>query len=268
MRAFFVVAALAAGGCANVVRVPNGGVPVVMGSCADVTLGANLEPIQAGAPDCASRSGFVVPERAAAAFWQVTSDAWAGPAMAPRAWVEIEVPKALASGESGGVRSLSSGDRESGSHVKSLESGAREEGLASGEGEKGLASGEREKALASGGGEKGLASGERDSGAGAARDVGEGTRERAVLSVRKTGKGRASDEGGASFVLAVSNDSDVQVRRVLVVDRVGHELTPEAQGATISALPDGSSLVVFKSEGPLAPRETRSYRIAVFAKTR
>jgi len=270
----FLLASSAAG-CTPFVLVPNGGVPLAPGSCDDVALVGDLEIVQASAPGCDGRPGQLVPSHAAAAFWQLASPSWNGPIIAPPAQVELEVPAEAQASLASGTRDagLSGGTRD-----KALVSGTRDAGLSGGTRDAGLSGGTRDKALASGTRDAGLSGGTRDkalvSGTretaldGGTRDKAfdGGARERVPLTLDKSGRGRATVDKAARFVLTVTNVSDVPVQRVAVVDRVDGRLRVEADGAKVSSLPDGTTLVIFRSDEPLAPHATRSFDLKAFAR--
>jgi uncharacterized repeat protein (TIGR01451 family) len=269
MRWLLALALLGCGG--NVVLVFNGGVPVTNASCTDVTIVGDMQVQPKGAPDCVHAGGVAIPERAAIAFWQLSTPAWAGPVAAPEANVEMEWTGALASGSRD--KGLESGSRDtglaSGSRDKALVSGSRDKGLESGSRDKGLESGVRDKGLESGVRDKGLESGARDQGLeSGTRDQGleTGARSTVPLALAKRGSGRASKDKAARFTLTVTNVSDVTLSRVAVVDRVDHQLRVVADAGATTALPDSSTLVVFRSNEALAPHASYSFTMDVYAR--
>src|SRR5262249_23930595 len=141
-----------------------------------------------------------------------------------------------------------------------LSSGERDKGLTSGDRDKGLSSGDRDKGLTSGDRDKGLSGGERDKG------LSSGDRDKHVLALHKAGSGRATAERAARFVLPVTNGSEVVVDRVGVVDRVTRDLRVEASEAATTPLPDGSTLLLFRSTAPLPPGGARTFSFRVYAR--
>jgi hypothetical protein len=293
-----VLLSAACGGNTSLMHVMNGGVPVPVGSCTDVTLVGDLEVVLANAPDCQTKQGFVVPPHGAAALWRTSSSGeWAGPIVAPIAQVDIDAPlqagasdKGLTTGSSDKGLTTGSSDKAgtqdqlaAGSRDKGLDTGSRDKGLDTGTRDKGLDTGTRDKGLDTGTRDKGLDTGTRDKGLDTGmRDKGldTGARDRgpvdkpvagAPVSLTKDGGGHATAEDPATFSLTVTNVSDSVVNEIAVVDRVDRLLRlarsygdSTGEGRT-RELADGTTLIVFRLKG-LGPHESHAFRFNVYSR--
>lgn len=119
---------------------------------------------------------------------------------------------------------------------------------------RGLTSGERDR---------GLTSGERDRGLTSGEDA------KPVIEVTKRALGgRIAGDSHAMFQIDITNISQVPLSSVAGVDRVSHLLTvAQADGARVTVLADGSTLLVFESTMPLGPGQRARFEITVGART-
>ena len=111
--------------------------------------------------------------------------------------------------------------------------------------------------------DKGLTSGERDRGLTSGEDA------KPVIEVTKRALGgRIAGDSHAMFQIDITNISQVPLSSVAVVDRVSHLLTVvQADGARVTVLADGSTLLVFESTMPLGPGQRARFEITVGART-
>jgi uncharacterized repeat protein (TIGR01451 family) len=221
--AFILVAASGCGGAASL-AVSNGGAVMASGHCTDATIvdrGSGMQVLAPGTAGCEAGTGYLVAERASGVVWQIGGSAWEGPVVANP--VVVLIPD------------------------HTLGSGEAAKGLTTGGGGGGLTSGGDAKGLESGGGAKGP---ETANALVSGGDAGQ------VVELRKTvSRAHAAAGDSVTFTLVATNVGHVPLARLVIVDRLTHELKLTNTDAVTTPLKDGSTVLLWTFARPVAPGE-------------
>ncbi len=274
-----LLAACAGHGPRRFVPVPNGGVTLVHAPCDVVTVVRGPDRLvvtSADDPSCAA--GDLVPVGAAAVYWRIHGASWAGPRSSNQVILKLpeldagEDRRGLASGEDRAGLASDEGRRglANGEEAQRLDQGEDAQELAASDDGRSLSSGEEARELASGDDAQQLSSGDSARGLQTveeARAVDAGEASRSTVELTKSISTDWLEPGAIVVVsLGVRNVGVAPISEVVVIDRLDPRLRVAQLEGDPRALPDGSTLVVWRSAGAIAPGGVATFEVGVTAR--